>query len=265
MTHFLSLTVALRILHSKKLAKHYCEYAKQLLNCFVEEAKLIYSKRFIVYNVHTLLHLVDFSKLNDTLFSFSAYRFENNMSCIKRCIRGTGNPINQIANRLLEQRQVRLQKKQPIKVKLISKMCYEIELNQFCILHEEKKHHSLVEVFENTAAMFMKPCDSRLVGIFKGYLSKTTMKFVPNHKLASFGLCIPLTHVSKELSNEGRSMFYKFSQTLSLFLLFRRRHWSSCWVPAYVNNNVNNRVDKSYFTRSWLFIFQCIEFLLNPF
>lgn len=75
--YFLCLTVAISILLDsyEKKRSAYMDYAKQLLDYFVDISKQIYTPLFWVYNVHNLKHLSDDSShfmcsLNDICISF---------------------------------------------------------------------------------------------------------------------------------------------------------------------------------------------------
>ena len=72
------------------------------------------------------------------------------MTKIKNCIRGTGDPVTQIANRLAEMTacQSRAQKAQKLSLAKV-------------------KAKNLCEVFGKTEPYFVKPCDSQIVGIQK--------------------------------------------------------------------------------------------------
>lgn len=103
--HFLSLSIGICILYSENLMEHR-SYADELLTYFVEKSISLYSRGFMSYNVHCLLHLTDVANHNGSLDYCSAYKFENNMSRIKRFVRGTGDPLIQLANRLAERQAI---------------------------------------------------------------------------------------------------------------------------------------------------------------
>lgn len=103
--HFLSLSIGICILYSENLMEHR-SYADELLTYFVEKGTSLYSRGFMSYNVHCLLHLTDVANHNGSLDYCSAYKFENNMSRIKRFVRGTGDPLIQLANRLAERQAI---------------------------------------------------------------------------------------------------------------------------------------------------------------
>lgn len=65
-------------------------------------SKELYSKTFLIYNVHSLLHLVDDIKYHGSLHQFSAFPFENKLCSLKRTICGKNKPLQQFVNRTIE-------------------------------------------------------------------------------------------------------------------------------------------------------------------
>ena len=55
--HFMAFSTAMCILVSPVLAVSHIEYAHDLLRFFVEHGEMLYGRQFLVYNVHSLLHL----------------------------------------------------------------------------------------------------------------------------------------------------------------------------------------------------------------
>ncbi|KAE9529171.1 hypothetical protein AGLY_011967 [Aphis glycines] len=56
------------------------QFAKDLLEYFVESFQLIYGKHYVSYNIHAILHLVDDYEQFGTLVNCSAFCFENFMA-----------------------------------------------------------------------------------------------------------------------------------------------------------------------------------------
>lgn len=92
--NFLKFSIAVRILLSNN--RSWYAYAEQLLSQFFEEIGKLYSEKFWVYNVHSLLHLVDDAKRFGSLDGVSAFKFENYMQTLKRMVRSRANELAQV-------------------------------------------------------------------------------------------------------------------------------------------------------------------------
>ena len=103
--HMLTLHVAVKILSSERFCIQFNAYAKSLLQVFVENASRLYGKTFITYNIHNLVHLAEDVMMFGPLYSFSAYVFENKLGTIKRLLRKSEKPLEQIIKRLAELQQ----------------------------------------------------------------------------------------------------------------------------------------------------------------
>lgn len=100
--HFLLLHVAITILCSRTLIAEYLRVAEGLLEKFVSSSASIYGPDFVVYNVHSLIHVCNDARLYGPLGDFSSFPFENYMSTLNRFVRGRRLPLQQVANRLAE-------------------------------------------------------------------------------------------------------------------------------------------------------------------
>lgn len=100
--HFLLLHVAVYILSSKVLIAKYFNDAKKCLQKFVTKCPDVYDKFFVVYNVHSLLHICDDVLLYGPLEEFSCFQYENHLGKMKRYVRGKSLPLAQIHNRIVE-------------------------------------------------------------------------------------------------------------------------------------------------------------------
>ena len=98
----MTFSVVICILASKNLVQRHHQYANALLKYFVEMGRNLYGPEFIVYNVHSMLHITSDAVNFGSLDAFSAFPFENFMQRIKRMVRSEKNPIVQIAKRLDE-------------------------------------------------------------------------------------------------------------------------------------------------------------------
>jgi len=100
---FMSLSVACRILASTSYYMQRNEYADKLLKYFVRRFAELYGAHNISYNVHNLVHLSKDCFVHGTLDSFSAFRFENKLGQMKRVLRSSSKPLQQLHRRLSEQ------------------------------------------------------------------------------------------------------------------------------------------------------------------
>jgi len=98
------LHVAIFILVSPVFSKdkNYIDYAEALLEHFVESFAKLYGAKNISHNVHNLLHLCSDVKKYGALDSFSAFRFENYLFSIKKLLRKSEKPLEQLARRYCE-------------------------------------------------------------------------------------------------------------------------------------------------------------------
>ena len=70
---------------------------------FVSNCDRFYGIEFLVYNIHSLLHLGDDVKFFEaSLDDISAFPFENFLQTLKRLVRSPSNPIAQVAKRIHE-------------------------------------------------------------------------------------------------------------------------------------------------------------------
>jgi len=82
--------------------RDYIEDAQQFVELFVNHSCQLFGRKFVVYNVHSMLHLSSNVKKFGVLPSFSAYPFEDMNGILKRFVRSSSKPIQQICRRLAE-------------------------------------------------------------------------------------------------------------------------------------------------------------------
>lgn len=97
--HFLLLHCSMYILSSRHLLSVHRDSAKQFIRTFISHAIRIYGLSFVVYNVHSLLHLVDECDRGLILEEFSAFKFENKLKSIKDTLRSGLHELQQLARR----------------------------------------------------------------------------------------------------------------------------------------------------------------------
>lgn len=99
--HFLVFHFCITILLTPSL-QHLLDYAEKLLHFFVRMSLSLYGKESIVYNMHSLIHLVADCRLLGPLDNFSSFPFETYLHRIKRYIRSGNKPLQQLHRRVSE-------------------------------------------------------------------------------------------------------------------------------------------------------------------
>lgn len=100
--HFMTLNIAMVILLSANM-NEYLDYARNLLQYFVQNFEIIYGKHFVSHNVHGLLHITDDYENFGPLDNISAFSFENFMKNIKKKLRKHELPLQQLVKRFHEE------------------------------------------------------------------------------------------------------------------------------------------------------------------
>lgn len=73
-----------------------------MLRNSVQNGSILYGPTFISYNIQNLIHIADDCDRLGALDSFSAYVFENHLGVIKRLLRKSEKPLQQVVKRLAE-------------------------------------------------------------------------------------------------------------------------------------------------------------------
>ncbi|EFN77288.1 hypothetical protein EAI_00144, partial [Harpegnathos saltator] len=100
--HFLSLSIAIRIMANPQLCTKYLAYAYSLLLWFVSNYGVIYGEEYISHNVHNLIHIANDVKIFGCLDNFSCFKFENHMQKLKRKLHNCGKPLQELSNLIFE-------------------------------------------------------------------------------------------------------------------------------------------------------------------
>ena len=85
--------------------KENIDYCETLLKIFVQQSVKLYGKRFISFNVHSLIHLAKDVEKFGPIDSFSCYPFENHLQKLKNLVRKSAKPLPQVVKRLSEMQQ----------------------------------------------------------------------------------------------------------------------------------------------------------------
>jgi hypothetical protein len=100
--NFVCLSVAIFLLSAENLSQHYCDYAEQMLVYFVEKCEQLYGAKFMVYNVHGLIHIADDVRKFGSLEHNSSFPFENFLGKMKKCVRKPQHVLQQVHNRICD-------------------------------------------------------------------------------------------------------------------------------------------------------------------
>lgn len=100
--NFLVLHVAIRLLASPRLCMQNCDYAYDLLVCFVKGVEDLYGSLHLVYNIHGVIHLPADVKVHGALDNFSSFPFENFLQTLKKLVRKPKFPLQQVVRRISE-------------------------------------------------------------------------------------------------------------------------------------------------------------------
>ena len=91
---------------SPLLYKKFLDYANKLLIGFVQHFADYYGDNMVVYNVHSLIHLVDDVKHYGPMDQFSTFLFESFLGRLKKLVRKKHQTLPQIVRRLGESRKL---------------------------------------------------------------------------------------------------------------------------------------------------------------
>ncbi len=186
--HFMTLSVAVSILVSPKLAENrMIDYAQQLLVHFVTQGRNLYGVEFLVYNVHSSLHLAEEVREYGSLDACAAFLFENFMHKMKKLVRSGKRPLAQVVKRLSEmkkQRELELKESPTVSTKPPNN-AYVLEDGTCCEVTSAEQKDFLCRVYERPEALFTEPCDSRLLRVFIVNRKYTRMQVFPAERLTN--------------------------------------------------------------------------------
>ena len=181
--HFLCLSISISILLCEDVFRDgsFLDYAEKLLSHFVRNSERLYGQSFVVYNVHSLLHLTDdvryFAKSLDEL---SAFKYENYLQKLKKMIRSASNPLVQVAKRTDEYEAAHLPSSaNSSHLKIVAKgrdSTVMLKNGKFATVTEVRGDAYICEVYDRHCLQpfFSEPCSSDTVNIFFVKATRTT-------------------------------------------------------------------------------------------
>jgi len=187
--HFLCLNVAMGILLSPKLCddEEKVDYAEELLQYFVKQARHLYGAHYIVYNVHLLLHLAQTARKFGSLDSCCAFAFESYLHQLKRRVRSSQNPVVQLTRRLAElENFATVHKANRLKISVNRpNNAYILSDDSGCEVLSVSNDGKTYEcrVYKNGRRLFKRPCDARMLGMFTVRRTNAHIQFLNQSKL----------------------------------------------------------------------------------
>ncbi|KYM96522.1 hypothetical protein ALC62_12823 [Cyphomyrmex costatus] len=162
--HFLSLSIAIRILTDPKLCITFNEYANSLLMWFVSNYGDIYGDEYLSFNVHNLIHLANDVKTFGCLENFSCFKFENYMQKIKKKLHQSGKPLQELSNRIFEELQIPIQ---PCCIEQFPIVIYKPRsLNKVISYLQFKSFKVSINEVDNCVLLYDRSCASERLSIF---------------------------------------------------------------------------------------------------
>ena len=170
--HFMTLSVALSILLESNQEKRtaYLQYARDLLDDFVEMSQHIYGPAFTVYNIHSLTHLYeDVQNFGCSLNDISAFPFENFLYKLKRLVKNRHNPIAQVTKRMKQLESVKTVQTEKFRASTTPKdSCFVLHNEDYAVIREIREDGKLLcDIIPQRKgnSFYTRPCHSTLLNI----------------------------------------------------------------------------------------------------
>ncbi|KAE8741816.1 hypothetical protein FOCC_FOCC012648 [Frankliniella occidentalis] len=102
--HFLLFSLSMRVVCCPIMSKdkEILNWAEACIILFVRDSAKLFGKHFVVYNIHSLLHVVNDVRKYGMVDNFSAFPFENYLGKLRRSVRAYHHPLQQLVNRYQE-------------------------------------------------------------------------------------------------------------------------------------------------------------------
>lgn len=175
--HFMLFYVAYRILMGENgtVTEENLEIADMLIKKFVLEFPLLYGADRVSFNIHCLLHIVDFVRVYGPLEDFSAYKYENYYQLLRKWLRKGSHYFEQIFTRWTQTNGQVLKKQNTsfgqTTLRANSKDCCVLLKNgDVAIIHKKTLTSAGIiyraKVFQEKNGFFDYPLDSQVLDIF---------------------------------------------------------------------------------------------------
>ena len=198
-SHFLVLSTAICILVCPRLAQAQNLYAHKLLVYFISRGRELYGDEFLVYNVHSLVHLAEDVQIHGSLDNCSAFQFENHLQKLKKFVRSGKSPLVQITKRIEEAEIIT-----PVQPSAIDSITETKPNNGYILANssccevvsnsnqrdQEGEELFLCRLYKKTQPVFSSPCDSRLIGAYVVKDRNARMKLIARKLLSKKAVMI---------------------------------------------------------------------------
>ena len=172
---------------------HQFDFAGRLLKYFVLQGARLYGREFLVYNVHSLLHLADQAKRFGSLDECSAFAFESFLGRLKRLVVSGKNPLAQVVHHLdTAMLPGRFTKHDSITCK-IPNNAFIVDGKGCEVLAQVGEQRFQCRVFLNIEPLFEHPIESTLLGKFVSSSTYTSSVILPRDQLTQRAIMFPHT------------------------------------------------------------------------
>lgn len=209
--HYMSLSIAISILCNPNVCLKEVEFAREQLKYFNRRGRQLYGDEFLVYNIHSLIHLPDcVINLQKPLDDFSSFIYENYLGKIKKMVRSPTNPITQVLNRMEEEQQVN-----NLKLHEETPTVKTTHPNNAFMLSDGTCVHALKEIrgkvrcrlYTYTKSLYESPCDSKLLGIQEVDGYQSVIRDLNPEELQARAMFIPNDFEDIEAGRRTRGVF----------------------------------------------------------
>ena len=188
------------LLGGNKKSETTLKAAHHFFENFLKEAKRLYGKEILVYNLHSLLHLSQEARIYGNLDECSAFIFESFMQVIKRSVRSGSHVLAQIVRRMKEKSHLPIEcTETTFVVKLVRpNNSFVLRNGSFCEIigyemdaQMQKKFQCHVFSNRETQPLFRTPCDSRTIGIGVCQQEEHVLKLIGMKDIDKVAIMVP--------------------------------------------------------------------------
>lgn len=245
--HYMLLNVAISILCTPNVSDEKIEFARELINAFINGMKIIYGTHHLIFNVHALIHLPDDVKRFGPLDLISAFDFESYMYQIQKLLRKKNQPLSQIYNRIIEMNNVNFEElynelEYPILKREVNGVFYEVVTEHFTINNASRNCWVMTEKKEIIKFNHAVKRDTQ-IQIFGNEVIGNKCDFY-DYPVSSSSL-----NIYKTTFNEDQPKYWNLSSiTMKLFCMEKKPSDNLCFYDSddedeeYYNDNLPCRV-----------------------